>query len=156
MWGLIATAWSWLHFSGRRGNTVNCELKLHIMLLEMRTSKGGLAMHAISRKTSWQMRICAGIVEIGIMLCRGEEELTDSRDLQSILMFHNCASVCRTATEVLKSLNWKKKQNKERSINNFTHSFTTSQRAEEECVMTAHTSDKILIKTVFNRKILLW
>lgn len=84
---------------------MNCELKLHIMLLEMRTSKGGLAMHAISRKTSWQMCICAGIVEIGIMLCRGEEELTDSRDLQSILMFHNCASVCRTAMELLKSLN---------------------------------------------------
>lgn len=90
--------------SGRRGNTVNCELKLHIMLLEMRTSKGVLAMHAISRKTSLQMCICAGIVEIGITLCRGEEELTDSRDLQSILMFHDCASVCRTAMELLKSL----------------------------------------------------
>lgn len=96
VWCLIAAAQSWLHFSGRRGNTVNCELKLHIMLLEMRTSK-------ISRKTSFQMCICAGIVKIGITLCREEEELTDSRDLQSILMFHNCASVCRTAMKLLKS-----------------------------------------------------
>lgn len=83
---------------------MNCELKLNIMLLEIRTSKGGLATHVISRKTSFQMCICAGIVEIGIALCRREKELTDRRDLQSVSMFHDCASVCRTAMELSKSL----------------------------------------------------
>lgn len=104
VWCLITAARSWLHFSGRRGNTGNCELKLCIMLLEMRISKGVFAMHTISTKTSLQMCICAGIVEIGITLCREKEEMTDSRDLQSILIFHNCASVCRTAMKLSKSL----------------------------------------------------
>lgn len=90
-------------FQGK--NEEHSELKLCIILQEgMRTSKRGFAIHAISRKISLQVCLCADIVEIQIMLCWKKEELTDSRDFQSILMFHNCASLCRTALELLKSL----------------------------------------------------
>lgn len=108
VWCLIAAAQSWLHFSCRRGNTGICELKLRIMLLEMRTSKGVFARHTVSRKTSLQMCICAGIVAIQMTLCRGEEELTDSKDLQSILKLHSCACL-QNSHEALEVIALKKK-----------------------------------------------